>query len=128
MTSSIAPLGGVQFVSLTTFRKSGEPVATTVWIARDGDALVVTTPRNSGKVKRLRNDPRVEIRPSGRRQQRTDDVYLVTGVAEIMDDDAVQRRCNAEFAAKYGWQFRIALLVERLNGGHQRMILRIKSA
>ena len=39
----------------------------------------------------------------------------------------MQQRCNAVFAAKYGWQFRIAMLVERLSGGHQRLILRIKA-
>ncbi len=128
MTSSIAPLGDVQFVSLTTFRKSGQPVPTTVWIALDGDALIVTTPKGSGKVKRVQRDPRVELRPSGRRRQRADDTYLVTGVAEIVDDDAVIQRCNRAFGAKYGWQFRIAMLVERFSGGHQRVLLRIKAA
>ena len=56
-----------RFVSLTTFRRSGTPVATPVWIARDGDALVVTTIVDSGKVKRARRDPRVELQPCTRR-------------------------------------------------------------
>ena len=41
--SAFAALGDEQFLSLTTFRKSGERVSTPVWIGRDGDALMVTT-------------------------------------------------------------------------------------
>ena len=62
-------LAGEQFVSLTTFRRDGTPVPTPVWIAQDGDApLVVTTPAGTGKVKRLRHDPRVELRTCNRRR------------------------------------------------------------
>ena len=50
-------LGDERFISLTTFLKSGNAVSTPVWIARDGDDLVVTTPAMSGKAKRLRNSP-----------------------------------------------------------------------
>jgi uncharacterized protein len=64
---AFAALGDERFVFLTTFGKSGEPVSTPVWIARDGGALVVTTPATSGKVKRIRNSPRVEVRPCSRR-------------------------------------------------------------
>ena len=60
-------MGRQEFVSLTTFRRTGASVATPVWIAPDGDVLVVTTPVESGKVKRLRPDPRVELRPCSRR-------------------------------------------------------------
>jgi len=64
--TALAALGDERFVSLTTFRRSGEAVSTPVWVGRDGDALVVTTPRDSGKVKRLRSDDRVELRPCSR--------------------------------------------------------------
>jgi len=43
-------------------------VSTAVWVARDGDALVVTTPEASGKVKRLRNNPRVDASTTARRR------------------------------------------------------------
>jgi hypothetical protein len=44
-----------QFISLTTFRRSAEPVSTPVWVAPDGSALVVTTQLGTGKIKRLRH-------------------------------------------------------------------------
>ena len=51
------------YVSLTTFRRTGVPVATPVWAAPDGDSLVVWTRADSGKVKRLRHTSRVTVAP-----------------------------------------------------------------
>ena len=62
ITPALSDLGDEDFVELTTFRTSGTAVPTTVWVVRDGDALVVTTPSGSGKVKRLRNNPDVQYR------------------------------------------------------------------
>ncbi len=56
-------LAAHRYVSLTTFRRSGEPVATPVWVARDGSELVVVTVDPSGKLRRLAHTPRVELRP-----------------------------------------------------------------
>lgn len=64
--ATLAALAEERFVSLTTFRASGRRVSTPVWIAADGNALIVTTPRASGNVKRLRRDARIELRPCGR--------------------------------------------------------------
>ena len=80
-------MGRQEFVSLITFRRTGAPVATPVWIAPDGDALVVTTPVESGKVKRLRRDPRVELRPCSRRGKVADGASMVAAVAEIVPPD-----------------------------------------
>ena len=124
--SAVDSLGEVQFVALTTFRRSGEAVATTVWVVRDDESLVVTTPRESGKVKRLRRDSRIELRPSGRRRVRTDDRYVVTGSAQIVEDADEVNRCHREFEAKYGWQFRTAMLFERFAEERERVLLRVK--
>ena len=124
--SAVDSLGELQFVALTTFRQSGAPVATTVWVVRDNESLVVTTTRESGKVKRLRRDSRIELRPSGRRRVRTDDKYVVTGNAQIVEVADEVNRCHREFEAKYGWQFRIAMLLERLADERERVLLRIK--
>lgn len=74
------------FVSLTTFRRSGEPAPTPVWVALDPTrdaALVVTTPAGTGKLKRLRNDPRVTVRPSDRSGRPLAGTEPVDGVAEV---------------------------------------------
>jgi len=51
-------------VLLTTYRRDGTPVGTAVNVAVDGGRAFVRTPHRTGKVKRLRNDPNVEITPS----------------------------------------------------------------
>lgn len=50
------------YLSLTTFRRDGTPVATPVWVVSDdGARLLVHTDATSGKVKRLRNNPKVRV-------------------------------------------------------------------
>ena len=59
-------LEGHRFLNLSTFRKSGVPVPTTVLFALASEKIYVWTPKDSGKVKRIRNNPTVRIGPSTR--------------------------------------------------------------
>ena len=52
-----------KYLSLETFRKSGQGVPTPVWFVQDGPALYISTEGSSGKVKRIRNNARVRIAP-----------------------------------------------------------------
>lgn len=99
-----------QFVSLGTYRKSGELVATPVWIAPDGDELVVTTERATGKVKRLRRNATVTLQPCGRMGKIDPDAVTVVASGRVVGDDA---RAYAALAAKYGFQFHAILGTER---------------
>lgn len=108
--TSTRDLGDAPFVSLTTFRRTGEGVSTPVWVARDGAHLLVLTPSGSGKVKRLRNDPRVELRPCGRFGGVADGVLPVAGTAEVVDDP---RPAYRAVAAKYPLEHRVVLGIER---------------
>jgi PPOX class probable F420-dependent enzyme len=121
---SLDSLAEVRFVSLTAFRKTGVPVSTPVWIARDGDALLVTTPDTSGKVKRLRNSPRVELRPCDRRGNVAEGAPVTEAVASIEDSDD---RTTAIFLRKYRVEYRIVMLIERIvkKANRHRAILRI---
>jgi PPOX class probable F420-dependent enzyme len=68
------PLDKQSYLSLETFRKNGEGVRTPVWFAADptteirsrGAKLYVYTVENTGKVKRVRNNPRVRVAPCNR--------------------------------------------------------------
>ncbi len=129
-TSTFATLGDERFLSLTTFRKSGVPVSTPVWVGRDGDALIVTTPEASGKVKRLRNNPRVDIRPCSRMGRVKDGVEPVAGVADVLTDDASRERLTGIIRGKYGLEYRVVMGIERLSASRpsNRVILRITPA
>jgi uncharacterized protein len=54
---------GQKYISLTTVRKNGTKVATPVWFGEDGNRLYVMTRGTMGKVKRIRNNPLVEVAP-----------------------------------------------------------------
>lgn len=127
VSAPLARLADEQFVSLTTFRRSGEPVATPVWIARDGDGLVVTTPAASGKVKRLRRDPRVELRPCTRGGKVADGAPTVSAVAAV---EPPSDAATAVLKRKYGLQYRLISTIERLvaRRGRERVILRVTDA
>jgi PPOX class probable F420-dependent enzyme len=54
---------GRKYISLTTFRKNGAAVATPVWFGEDDGKLYVMSRSDSGKCKRLRNNPTVQVAP-----------------------------------------------------------------
>ena len=131
MTPMLQAAGRRRYVSLTTFRKSGVGVATPVWIAPDGDALVVMTAATTGKVKRLRRDGRVELRECTASGKVREGAPVVTADAEVVEGEPRLSRGMAALQAKYGWQFRLVLLIERLaaRGEHpRRVVLRIRAA
>ena len=128
--SAFAALGDERFLSLTTFRKSGERVSGAMWVARDGDALIMFTPEASGKVKRLRNSPRVEFRPCNRRGRVKDGVEPIAGVAEVLTDEDSLERATGIIRSKYGLGYRVVMAIERLVkfGPEKRVALRITRA
>ena len=66
-----APLSASKYMSLTTFRRDGNAVATPVHVVAENDVAFFRTWDVSGKAKRLRHTPSVDIAPSdfrGRRQ------------------------------------------------------------
>lgn len=123
-------LAAEPFVSLTTFRRSGAGVPTPVWVVADGDALVVWTGGSSGKVKRLRADPRVDLVPCSRRGRVDDAAPHVAGRAEVSRDAAVLGRVERALKAKYGLQHRLITLIERVarRGDRDRVALVIRAA
>ena len=126
-TSALLALGDESFVSLTTYRRSGVAVSTPVWIAREGDTLLVTTPSDSGKVKRLRNNSRVELTPCSRMGKTADDAVPVPGAASITGDSRSVDRLSAVFRKKYPLEYRVFMVIEAIVAKRRkpRVILRI---
>ena len=60
-------LAGEKYINLETYRKSGQGVRTPVWFVEmingDGSVLYVRTSVDTGKYKRVRNNPSVQIAP-----------------------------------------------------------------
>ena len=125
-----AAVAAGSYIALGTYRRSGVLVTTPVWVASVGPAMVVTTEPATGKVKRLRNDPRVVIRPCSARGRVNPGAVTLHARCEIIAPDGDQRDAVAALRRKYGLQYSAVQLVERVIRGVQRkhperVILRI---
>ncbi|MET8678915.1 PPOX class F420-dependent oxidoreductase [Streptomyces sp. NPDC004647] len=70
-TPGLAPFVQQGCILLTTRKRDGSTVGTPVHIAVDGDHAYIRTFAKSGKAKRMRNFPEVEVAPSTRRGKPT---------------------------------------------------------
>jgi hypothetical protein len=94
-------LQGHKFINLTTFRKTGKAVVTPVWFAQENGRVYVYTGAETGKAKRIRNNPQVQLTPSTRTGEPLGP--SVDAVARILsrEEEPVAKRALDQ---KYGWQ------------------------
>lgn len=97
-------LSDEKYVSATTFRKTGAGVSSPTWIVPLDDGRVgFWTSSASGKIKRLRNNPRITLQPASQRGQVTPGSEPVEGSVEIVtsgpDFETVQSRIRAKYGA-----------------------------
>ena len=82
--SGVGALADEKYISLTTFKRDGTPVATPVWVVSDdGQRLLVWTGPQTWKVKRLRRNPRVIVTASDFRGRTRGESY--EGVGRLLD-------------------------------------------
>jgi PPOX class probable F420-dependent enzyme len=105
---ALKALEAAKYISLTTYRRSGEGVATPVWFAQDGEQYYVETGPRTGKMKRIQHTPRVTLAPCTFGGKVTGP--RLEGTAHIVDSDTERERAKRLMARKYG-------LVRRLNYG-----------
>ncbi|MBN2148330.1 MAG: PPOX class F420-dependent oxidoreductase [Anaerolineales bacterium] len=101
-----------QYLNLETFRKSGVSVKTPVWFVQEGDKLFVRTVANSGKVKRIRNNARVNIAPC-----KVDGALLgnwLPALASEVKDQETERKVDRLLGKKYGLAKQMFSLVSAL--------------
>ena len=96
-----AAFRGERYLNLETFRRNGQGVRTPLWFVELDGALYVRTPEDSGKVKRLRNNPRVRVVPSDALGRPKAD--WVEGTARFVGPQEAERM-NELLKEKYGWQ------------------------
>jgi len=112
--ASLRELDRERYVSLVTFRKNGRGVPTPVWWALDGGRFYAFSEARSGKMKRLRNDPRVHLCGCNARGKAHGRWH--TGRARRCDDAATVGRAYAALHRKYGWQMAVADFFSKLTG------------
>jgi hypothetical protein len=117
--SDVERLGRGSYLLVTTFRKDGTPVPTPVWVGRDGDELIVWTQAAAGKVKRVRNNPAVELAECDLRGRPRGET--VKGTARILDAAGTERGRRV-LRKKYGVAGRVVIGSSRLFRGRDSTV------
>ena len=109
--SALSQFSGHKYLNLESYRKTGVAVATPVWFAQDGNELYIYSLAEAGKVKRIRNNPRVRVMPCDFRGGPKGD--WADASARIIDGaeaDKAQRLLDK----KYGLMKRIGNIYSRI--------------
>ena len=91
-SASFASLQRHKYLNLETFRKNGQSVRTPVWFASEPavgvpQTLYVYSTADSGKAKRIRNNPRVRVAPCDMRGNLRGD-WIEARAAIVTGDEA----------------------------------------
>jgi len=99
--SAIDQFTGHKYLNLETYRKSGIAVRTPVWFAEKDGVLYLYTLADSGKMKRIRKNPRVKVVPSDFRGNPRGE--WIEGEARILSPEeasAANRLLNEKYLTK----------------------------
>ena len=107
---ALSDLADEAFISLTTFRRDGNPASTPVWVAGEDGRLLVLSDADTWKVKRIRRDGHVRVAPCGATGKVRGEV--LEGQATILAD---KTRVKALEARKYGLVYRVIRLSKEIS-------------
>lgn len=105
-------IGDARYIALTTFTRDGTPKATPVWLTGSDGTYRFYTGADSWKIRRLRNDPAVELRVCDMRGRIEPNTVVHHGTGHVLDDDTSLAEVRDAVLRKYGWQARLVLLTD----------------
>jgi len=110
---AISRFQGEKVISLETYRRNGEPVRTRVWFLEENRILYVHTDDSTGKVKRIRRNPKVRLAPSHFRGKPKAD--YIDARAELETRPEVVEKYHSQIYKKYGVQATFTKFVQRFS-------------
>ena len=115
-----------EFLSLETFRKTGVGVTSPIWFAELDGEFLLWTDVNSGKIKRIRNNPRVMVAPC----QRFGDITgeWVSARASVDETPEGVEQVEALLRRKVGIGFALFRLIDKVRDrrkGGRRVSVRV---
>jgi PPOX class probable F420-dependent enzyme len=113
-------IGRGSHVSLTTFRRNGQAVPTPVGGLVQDDTLYVLTPPDTGKIKRIRNNPQVTIAPCDMKGNVPVGVPAVRAAARLLDP--VETARVQEMMRRRFFMYRLVRLFDRALGRERRLV------
>lgn len=104
---------GENVISLETYRRNGEPVRTPVWFLEENGTLYVHTGGGTGKVNRIRRNPKVRVAPSTfRGKPKTE---YIEARAELETSPGTLEEYYSRIYKKYGLQGALTKFVQRFS-------------
>lgn len=100
-------------ISLETYRMNGEPVRTPVWFLEENGTLFVHTDDSTGKVKRIRRNPKVRVAPSYFRGKPK--AEYIEARAELETNPGTVKEFYSQIYKKYGLQGTLTKFVQRFS-------------
>ena len=97
---AFANLDREKYMSLTTFRKTGEAVITPVWFAESKGTIYVGTGVNAGKLKRIRHTELVALAACTMSGKVTGSE--IEGKARVVSEPLEKSEAEAALSKKYG--------------------------
>jgi PPOX class probable F420-dependent enzyme len=119
-------LNDARYVALTSFRRTGAAVSTPFGALHRQGKIYCFTDAPSGKVKRIRRDPRVEVAPCTQRGASTGPTLI--GRARVLDGSEAREMAtafNELWTRQFGLMWRMGSLVERLRR-IERLVIEIE--
>jgi uncharacterized protein len=112
-SDKLKPFANRKYLNIETFRRDGRAVRTPVWFAQSGERLYIYSLADAGKVKRIRNNPKVRVAPCDARGQVKGEWAEATARIE---SGAGEELGNKALDEKYGWLKRVGNFFSRLRG------------
>ena len=113
-------IGRGSHVSLTTFRRNGQAVPTPVGSLVQDGTLYALTPPETGKVKRIRNNPQVAIAACNMKGTVPAGVPAVRATARLLDPAETAR--VQEMMRRRFFMYRLLHLLDRALGRERRVV------
>ena len=123
MNQSKNPFEKQNYLNIATFRRNGQGVRTPVWFVEDGGEIFIRTGANSGKVKRIRNNPDVQLAPC-----KADGTVIgkwIPAKGREIADPETDKLVDQLLGKKYGIQKNLFAWMSRLRGD-QYTVLKIE--
>ncbi|WP_416958151.1 PPOX class F420-dependent oxidoreductase [Streptomyces sp. Agncl-13] len=113
-------IGRGSHVSLATFRRDGRAVPTPVGSLVQDGTLYALTPPETGKVKRIRNNPQVTIAPCDMKGTVPTGAPVVRAAARLLDPAETVR--VQEMMRRRFFMYRLVRLADRALGRERRLV------
>ncbi|HEY6330788.1 MAG TPA: PPOX class F420-dependent oxidoreductase [Blastocatellia bacterium] len=118
-SDNLTPFANQKYLNIESFRRDGRAVRTPVWFAQSGERLYIYSLADAGKVKRIRNNPRVRVVPCDARGKVKGE--WVEATARI-ESGAGEELGNKALDEKYGWLKQVGNFFSRLRGKRHAII------